>query len=72
MAEIRGFSQLRTLRSRTFLIDDCARERDALAAFRLAAKRPIGLACADRAVAGHFAKIAFPNSIADANDHDIL
>ena len=72
MAEIRGFSQLRTLRSSTLFIDDRARERDALAAFGLETHCPIGLAGADRALTRDLAQIAFPNSIADANDHGIL
>ena len=72
MAEIRGFSQLRTLRSSTLFVDNRSRERDALTAFRLESHGPIGLAGADRAVARDLAQIAFPNCIADANDHGIL
>ena len=72
MAEILGFPQLRTLRSRTFFVDNRSREGHALATFGLTAERAIGLAGADRAVTGDLAQIAFPNCIADANDHGIL
>jgi len=70
MAEIRGSWRLRTLRNRTLFIDDGARERNALAAFRLAAKRTIGLASAPRATARGLAYVSFPNGIADADNHE--
>ena len=70
MAEICGFQGLRTLRNRTFFIDNGARERHALATFRLAAKRTIGLAGAPRAPARCLAHVTFPNGIADADNHE--
>ena len=69
MAEICGFLALRTLRSRTFLIDNGSRERDALAAFRLAAERPIRLAGAFRPAARCLAHILLTNRITDTDDH---
>ena len=69
MAVFRGFQLLRTLRSRTFFGDDRSRERNALATFRLASQRPIGLAGADRTITRRFAHIALPNCIANADDH---
>ena len=69
MAEIRGFKAVRTLRSRTFLVDNGSRERHALAAFRLAAERAIGLAGAFCAAACRLAYILFPNRITDTDDH---
>lgn len=69
MAEICGSQVLRTLRNRTLFINDRARERHALAAFRLAAKRTIGLAGAPSAAACGFTDIPFTNGIADADDH---
>ena len=70
MAEICRFQALRTLRNRTLFINDGARERHALAAFRLAAKRSIGLASAPRATARGFPYVTFPNGIADADNHE--
>ncbi len=69
MADFRGFAAVRTLRSRAFGIDNGSRERDALTAFRLTAKRPICLAGAVRATARGLPHIAFPNGITDAYDH---
>ena len=69
MAEICGFQVLRTLRNRTLFLDDRARERHALAALGLAAKRTIGLAGAACAAACGFTDIPFTNGIADADDH---
>ena len=70
MAEICGIQVLRTLRNRTLFIDDRARERHALAAFRLPAERLIGLACAPCPATCGFTDIAFTNGIADADDHE--
>jgi hypothetical protein len=72
MAEFCGFPELRLLRSSAFLSDYLTCEWHALSALRLAAERAIGLAGADRAVAGRGADFAFPNCIADADDHRIL
>jgi hypothetical protein len=69
MAEICGFLRLRTLRSRTFLVDNGSRERHALAAFRLPAERPIGLAGTFCAAARCLAHILLTNRITDTNDH---
>jgi hypothetical protein len=70
MAEICGFLGLRTLRSRTLFIDNGSRERHALAAFRLAAERPIRLAGTFCAAARCLAYVLLTNRITDTNDHD--
>jgi hypothetical protein len=57
-------------RSRTFLIDDGARERHALAAFRLHAERAIGLAGAYRAATRSRPNISLSNGIAHAHYHE--
>jgi hypothetical protein len=69
MAENCGSLQVRTLRSRAFGIDNGSRERDALAAFRLTSKCPIGLTGAARPTARRLTHVVFPNGIADAHDH---
>jgi len=57
---------------RAFRIDNLSRERNALAALGLKPQRPVRLARAHRAVARRSADIAFPDSIAHANDHSTL
>lgn len=69
MADFRGFQAVRTLRSRTFLVDNGSRERNALAAFRLASKRSIRLARGHAAIARRFADLSFADGIANADDH---
>ena len=49
--------------------DDLARERETLAAARLAPAGPIGAVGASGAVAGRLADFAFANRITDTNDH---
>lgn len=61
---------MRTLRSRTLLIDNGSRELDALAAFGLAAERAICLARGHAAAARGFADLTFPDGIANADDHE--
>ena len=63
---------MRTLRSITLRIDNGSRERNALAAFRLASEAAIGLARAGRAIARGFTDLSFSNRITDANDHGML
>jgi hypothetical protein len=72
MADFCGFYAVRMLRSSAFGCDDLACEWHALSAFGLAAERAIGLAGADCALTGRGSDIAFPNCIADADDHRIL
>lgn len=69
MAEICGFCSLRTLRSRALFVDNGSRERHALAAFRLATERSIGLAGTFCAAARSLAYVLLTNRITDTNDH---
>jgi hypothetical protein len=69
MAEIRGFSQLRMSGSSAFGVDNGSRERHALAAFRLAPERAIGLTGTHRPAARGFADFTLTQGIADADDH---
>ena len=72
MADFCGFTQLRTLRSSAFCVDNGSRKRDALTALCLTPERAIGLTCADRAVPRRGADILFTNGITDADDHQTL
>ena len=72
MADFCGLAKMRTLRSSAFGVDNGSRKRDALAAFRLATERAIGLTRADRAVTGRSADILLTNGVTDADDHQTL
>lgn len=54
---------------RDFVVDDLARERQALAAFGLAAEPRIGARRAPRTGAGGFTNLRFTERIAHTNDH---
>ncbi len=64
-----AFLEVRTLRSRAFLIDDLACERHALTAFGGPAEAFVRLTRSSGTGARGFPYLVFPNGIADADDH---
>jgi hypothetical protein len=69
MAEICGFSGLRTLCNSPFGGDNLTRERDALAAARAPAHGPIGGKGIAMTLPGGGPDVAFANRVAVADDH---
>jgi hypothetical protein len=67
--KIKVFKLLRLASSRALPADNVSRERDALAAFHLAAKVAVGARGAAGTLLRRIAHFAFPDGIADADDH---